>query len=51
MQTLGGANWRLPAILDRWLPRVNLEDTGEPAGEASHEVLEGTSEPRPAAKA
>jgi RND superfamily putative drug exporter len=51
MHTLGGANWRLPAILDRWLPRVNLEDTSEPAGEASHEAVEGTPELKPAAKA
>jgi RND superfamily putative drug exporter len=50
MHTLGGANWRLPAILDRWLPRVNLEDTGEPVGEASHEAPEGSSELRPAAQ-
>jgi RND superfamily putative drug exporter len=38
MHTLGTTNWRLPAILDRWLPRLNLEDGGEPneAGEAGH---------------
>jgi putative drug exporter of the RND superfamily len=26
MHTLGKANWRLPAILDRRLPHLHLED-------------------------
>jgi putative drug exporter of the RND superfamily len=29
MHTLGRANWRLPAILDRRLPHLNLEDSAE----------------------
>jgi RND superfamily putative drug exporter len=31
MHTLGKANWRLPAVLDRRLPHLRLEDVGEPA--------------------
>jgi RND superfamily putative drug exporter len=45
MHTLGKANWRLPALLDRRLPHLNLEDGGEPAG-----VVTGTGELSPAAK-
>src|SRR6202030_4356435 len=40
MHTLGKANWRLPRVLDRRLPHLNLEDSGEPDAAAS----EGTAE-------
>jgi RND superfamily putative drug exporter len=40
MHTLGKANWRLPAALDRRLPRLKLEDDVE----ATAPVEEG-SEP------
>ncbi|MDX6334781.1 MAG: putative drug exporter of the superfamily [Streptosporangiaceae bacterium] len=45
MHTLGRANWRLPAILDRRLPHLSLEDSGEPA-DASEDATEGTGELR-----
>jgi RND superfamily putative drug exporter len=50
MHTLGKANWRLPSILDRRLPRLNLEDSGGPTGGASEDALEGTAELKPVAK-
>ncbi len=34
MHMLGQANWRIPAVLDRFLPRLNLEGGTETAGEA-----------------
>jgi RND superfamily putative drug exporter len=51
MHTLGKANWRLPRILDRRLPHLDLEDSGEPGGGAGEDAAEGTGELRPAAKA
>ena len=51
MHTLGKTNWRLPRILDRRLPHLNLEDSGEMEGGASEEAREGTGELRPVAKA
>jgi RND superfamily putative drug exporter len=51
MHTLGKANWHLPRVLDRRLPHLNLEDSGEPGDGASEDVPEGTGELRPAAKA
>jgi len=51
MHTLGTTNWRLPAILDRWLPRLSLEDSDEPGGRASEDTPEGTGELRPIGKA
>ncbi len=50
MHTLGRTNWRLPAILDRRLPHLNLEDSREPADGASEDAVEGTAELRPVAK-
>jgi RND superfamily putative drug exporter len=50
MHTLGETNWRLPRVLDRILPHVNLEDSSEPAGDAGGNALEGTAERTPVAK-
>jgi RND superfamily putative drug exporter len=50
MHMLGRTNWRLPPVLGRLLPRLNLEDSGEPASGASDDALEGTAELRPVAK-
>jgi RND superfamily putative drug exporter len=50
MHQLGKSNWQIPSILDRWLPRLNLEDSSEPAGGAGEGALEGTAELKPAAK-
>jgi putative drug exporter of the RND superfamily len=50
MHTLGQANWRLPAILDRRLPHLNLEDSDGPAGGADEAGLEDTGELRPVAR-
>jgi hypothetical protein len=47
MHTLGKTNWRLPAILDRRLPHLNLEDGAVPAGQESEGGREGTGELRP----
>jgi RND superfamily putative drug exporter len=40
MHTLGRANWRIPAVLDRMLPRLALEDSGDayPLSEGSAET-------------
>jgi RND superfamily putative drug exporter len=35
MHMLGKTNWRIPAVLDRILPRLDLEGDGEEAAEAS----------------
>ena len=43
---IGNANWRLPAILDRRLPHLNLEDSSEPT-DAREDATEGTGELRP----
>jgi RND superfamily putative drug exporter len=40
MHLLGRTNWRIPAPLDRVLPRLDLEGSGEPEG--SGEAREGT---------
>jgi len=48
MHTLGKANWRLPAILDRRLPHLNLEDDGEPA-DGRQDALEDSGELSPVA--
>jgi putative drug exporter of the RND superfamily len=45
MHTLGKTNWRLPAILDRRLPHLNLEDNAEPAN--GEDATEGTGELKP----
>ena len=50
MHTLGKTNWRLPAILDRWLPRLSLEDSDEPNG-AGEDAPADSDELRPVAKA
>ena len=42
MHMLGKTNWRIPAVLDRVLPRLDLESGGEEATEAV-----GTAEPEP----
>jgi len=49
MHTLGTTNWRLPAVLDRWLPKLNLEDGGEPNG-AGEDAPAGRDELRSVAK-
>jgi RND superfamily putative drug exporter len=46
MHTLGKANWRLPAALDRRLPHLDLEDSEE-AADVSEDATEGTGELRP----
>jgi RND superfamily putative drug exporter len=54
MHTLGKSNWRLPRSLDRRLPHLDLEDSGETAGGrdgAGADAPEGAGELRPAAKA
>jgi hypothetical protein len=51
MHTLGKANWRLPAILDRRLPHLDLEDSGDPADRAAEDGVEDTGELRPVARA
>jgi RND superfamily putative drug exporter len=51
MHALGKTNWRLPRVLDRRLPHLNLEDDGEPEGGASEDTPEGTGELRPIGKA
>jgi len=48
MHMLGKTNWRLPPILDRRLPHLNLEDSGEPADRAGEDATEGNGELRPA---
>jgi RND superfamily putative drug exporter len=50
MHTLGKANWRLPDVLDRRLPHLNLEDSSEPADRADEDGLEDTGELRPASR-
>jgi RND superfamily putative drug exporter len=50
MHMLGRTNWQLPPALGRLLPRLNLEDSGEPAGGASEDAVVGTAELRPVAK-
>ncbi len=50
MHTLGKTNWRLPAVLDRRLPHLNLEDSGEPADRSGEDAIEGTGELRPASR-
>jgi RND superfamily putative drug exporter len=53
MHTLGKANWRLPAVLDRRLPHLHLEDDGEPAGsepaDGRHDAVEDSGEFSPVA--
>jgi putative drug exporter of the RND superfamily len=51
MHTLGRANWRLPAILDRRLPHLSLEDSGEPTGPGAEDAAEGTGELSPISRA
>jgi RND superfamily putative drug exporter len=51
MHMLGKTNWRIPSVLDRILPHLDLEDSSETADGASESVPEGTGEFRPAAKA
>src|SRR6267154_2315185 len=46
MHTLGKANWRLPAILDRRLPHLHLEDDAESAG-GGQDATEDTGELSP----
>jgi RND superfamily putative drug exporter len=53
MHTLGKTNWRIPRALDRVLPRLDLEDSTEPAGGTGHDATQaapGTPELDPAAK-
>jgi RND superfamily putative drug exporter len=50
MGMLGKANWQIPGILDRWLPRLSLEDSSEPTDGPGSDALEGTAELKPAAK-
>jgi RND superfamily putative drug exporter len=50
MHTLGKTNWRLPAVLDRRLPHLNLEDSSEPADRAGETGLEDTGELRPVSR-
>jgi RND superfamily putative drug exporter len=40
MHLLGNANWRIPAVLDRFLPRLDLEGGTETAGDADLGKLE-----------
>ncbi len=47
MHTLGKTNWRLPAILDRRLPHLSLEDGGEPEDPGTEDAAEGTRQLRP----
>jgi RND superfamily putative drug exporter len=49
MHMLGKANWWLPAALDRRLPRLSLEDSGETAKPGT-DAAEGTGELRPASR-
>jgi RND superfamily putative drug exporter len=51
MHTLGRANWRIPPVLDRILPHLDLENSSETAAGASEGVPEGTGELKPAATA
>ena len=50
MHTLGKTNWRLPAVLDRRLPHLNLEDSRKPAGLPGEGGLDDTSEFRPVSR-
>jgi putative drug exporter of the RND superfamily len=50
MHTLGKANWRLPAVLDRRLPHLSLEDSDGPSDGADEAGLEDTGELRPVAR-
>src|SRR5260370_29365901 len=50
MHTLGRGNWRVPGVLDRRLPRLNLEDSSEPARRAGDDAAEGDAELTPAAR-
>jgi RND superfamily putative drug exporter len=48
MHMLGNANWRLPAVLDRFLPRLNLEggtETADAAGAGELEAPAGSARP------
>ncbi|HEX4658171.1 MAG TPA: MMPL family transporter [Streptosporangiaceae bacterium] len=51
MHMLGRTNWRIPPVLDRILPHLDLEDSSETAGRAGEGALERASELRPAARA
>ena len=51
MHTLGRTNWRIPSVLDRILPHLDLEDSSETAGGASAGAPERAGELRPAARA
>jgi RND superfamily putative drug exporter len=46
MHMLGKTNWRIPAVLDRILPRLDLEGDGEEAAEASGTAETDLSEVR-----
>jgi len=50
MHALGQTNWRLPHVLDRRLPHLNLEDNDEPNG-AGQNAPDDAGELRPTAKA
>jgi uncharacterized membrane protein YdfJ with MMPL/SSD domain len=50
MHTLGKANWRIPSVLDRLLPRLNLEGISETVDGASAGTPESTSEIRAAVR-
>jgi len=50
MHTLGKTNWRLPAILDRRLPHLSLEDGAEPEDPGTEDATEGTRQLRPVAR-
>ena len=43
MHLLGRNNWRLPSVLDRWLPRLNLEGDSEPGRQRQRERTATTS--------
>jgi RND superfamily putative drug exporter len=44
MHMLGKANWRIPAALDRILPRLDLEAGGEASGAGKASGASGASE-------
>jgi putative drug exporter of the RND superfamily len=50
MHTLGKANWRLPAFLDRRLPHLSLEDSDGSSDGDGEAGLEDTGELRPVAR-
>ena len=44
MHVFGRANWHLPALVDRWLPRLALEPAPKPTSKPATIAASGSSE-------